>query len=206
MIFPNNETILQLHKKYAPSDSAFQIVYEHCRIIDEIATLLIDKSRLKLDTKLIHAAAMLHDIGYYPLFDTTDRVPKNLTITHGVTGAEILRKENINEAICRIAERHTGVGLTRENIFKQNLPLPPRDLVAETPEEQLIMYADKLHTKSLGPNDPHDTRGWFNLPETYSQHTRKFSEDNLAKFNRLVKSYGIPDLQALANKYNEKLI
>jgi len=203
--FPDDQAILTLHKKYAPSNRAFRAVYEHCQIIDEITRQLIKQSRLDLDTHLVHAAALLHDIGYYPLFDETSCVPKRLTITHGVVGADILRREGMDEAICRIAERHTGVGLTRESILRQGLPLPAKDLVAETPEEWLIMYADKLHSKSVGPDERHDVPGWFNSPEAYFEHARKFGEDNAAKFMQLVKQYGVPDLQTLAKKYNEEV-
>lgn len=120
-------------------------------------------------------------------------------------GAEILRKEGFGEAICRMAERHTGVGLTKEHILETNLPLPARDLVAETPEEQLIMYADKLHTKAIQPDDPHEDLGWFNTPESYLQHTRKFGEANAVKFTQMIEEYGVPDLAGLAEKYGQKL-
>lgn len=205
MTIPGDQAILALHEKYAPSKNAFQIVYEHCRIIDEIASQLIQQKQLNVNRQFVHAAVLLHDIGYYPLFDKTDRVPKRLIITHGVTGAEILRKEGIEEAICRIAERHTGVGLTREAIISQNLPLPKKDLIAETPEEKLIMYADKLHTKSIDPNEPLDVLGWFNSTEAYSKKARNFSEDNAAKFKQMVAEYGTPNLYTLAAKYGQEL-
>ncbi len=32
--------------------------------------------------------------------------------------------------------------------MRQNLPVPPADYLAETPEERLVMYADKFHSKS----------------------------------------------------------
>lgn len=205
MHFPNDTVILSLHQKYAPNKQAFRIVYGHCQIIDEIAKQLIEKQQLNVDPRLVHAAALLHDIGYYPLLDGSGHEPKGLGIKHGVIGAEILRKERVPEAICRIAERHTGVGLTRKSILQQNLPLPPRDLTAETPEEWLVMYADKLHTKSILADDPHDTIGWFVSPKTYLAHAQKFGEDNAARFTQLVEAYGVPDLKALSDTYNQQL-
>lgn len=201
----SDKTILDLHKKYAPHDTAFQIVFEHCQIISAITEQLIEQNHLVIDNRLVHVAAMLHDIGYYPLFDNSGYVPKATLIIHGVKGAEILRQEGLDEAVCRIAERHTGVGLTSESILSQNLPLPPRDLVAETSVEWLVMYADKLHTKSISPGDPHDTRGWFVSPETYLKITGKFGESNAATFRQLIAKYGVPDLQTMANKYSQEL-
>ena len=48
----------------------------------------------------------------------------------------------------RVCERHTGTGLTIEEINEQHLPLPPADYVPETIEEQIICYADKFYSKS----------------------------------------------------------
>lgn len=205
MSYPSEEAILALHKKYAPNNRAFEIVYEHCKIVDELARQLIAQHHLSLDKKLVHVAALLHDIGYYPLLDENGYEPEGVGIKHGIVGAEMLRTEGIDEVICRIAERHTGVGLTREGILKFKLPLPPRDFVPETAEEWLIAYADKLHSKAILINDPHDILGWFNAPQTYLEHARKFGEDNAGKFAQLIAKYGIPDLKELAGKYGQPL-
>jgi uncharacterized protein len=47
-----------------------------------------------------------------------------------------------------VAERHTGTGLTRQEIVRQQLPLPPQDFIPETLEEQIVCYADKFYSKS----------------------------------------------------------
>ncbi|HSW98398.1 MAG TPA: HDIG domain-containing protein [Candidatus Saccharimonadales bacterium] len=205
MSFPTDKAILDLHKKYAPTEQSLAVVYGHCQIIEKIAAELIKRNQLKVDTKLVHAAALLHDIGYYPLLDKNGYEPKGEGIKHGVTGAEMLRKEGVGEAICRIAERHTGVGLTRGGILKFHLPLPARDFIPETAEEWLVAYADKLHSKSILVDEPHDILGWFNRPETYLEYARRFGEENAARFAELVKKYGAPDLAAMANEYRQPL-
>ncbi|HUB93749.1 MAG TPA: HD domain-containing protein [Verrucomicrobiae bacterium] len=205
MPFPDDDTIQRLHKKYAPHDLAFTIVYGHCQIIAEISLEIIDKRHLDVTRGFVRAAALLHDIGYYPLFDASGYVPRDRLITHGVTGAELLRAENIPEPLCRIAERHTGVGLTRDSILKQKLPLPARDLIPETPTEWLITYADKLHTKAIMPNEPHDVTGYFNSPESYLRHAAKFGEANAARFAELIEVYGTPDLVRLASQHQQPL-
>ena len=48
----------------------------------------------------------------------------------------------------RVCERHTGAGLTKEDIIGQNLPLPHKDFLPETLEEQLVCYADKFYSKT----------------------------------------------------------
>ena len=47
-----------------------------------------------------------------------------------------------------VCERHTGTGLTQDYILTNHLPLPHRDLVPVTLEEQLICFADKFFSKT----------------------------------------------------------
>ena len=68
-------------------------------------------------------------------------------IRHGLIGAQLLRREGY-ERHARVCERHTGTGITREQIVRQQLPLPLGDYVPETLEEQLVCYADKFYSKS----------------------------------------------------------
>ena len=46
-----------------------------------------------------------------------------------------------------MCERHVGVGITKENIERNNLPLPKRDMRPRTIEEQIICLADKFYSK-----------------------------------------------------------
>ena len=52
------------------------------------------------------------------------------------------------EPYARVCERHTGAGLTADDIIRQQLPLPHMDLLPETLEEKLICYADKFYSKT----------------------------------------------------------
>ena len=91
---------------------------------------------------------MLHDIGIFrchaPSIYCEGTEPY---IKHGSIGAELLRQEGFPRH-ARVAERHTGTGLTREEIVRQQLPLPHEDFVPETLEEQIVCYADKFYSKS----------------------------------------------------------
>ena len=48
----------------------------------------------------------------------------------------------------RVCERHTGTGITKEDIIRQNLPLELKDYSPVTLEEKLICYADKFFSKT----------------------------------------------------------
>ena len=104
---------------------------------------------LNIDTDFVRNAAMLHDIGIIrvdaPGIECHGTEPY---IRHGVCGAEMLRAESLPECYARVCERHTGAGLTLNDIVSQNLPLPHHDLQPETIEEKLICYADKFYSKS----------------------------------------------------------
>ncbi len=52
------------------------------------------------------------------------------------------------ERHARVCERHTGAGISMDDILAQDLPLPLQDYLPETLEEQVICYADKFYSKS----------------------------------------------------------
>ncbi len=68
-------------------------------------------------------------------------------LCHGLIGGKVLREEGFPRH-ARVCERHTGAGLTRQQIEERQLPLPLADYLPETLEEQLICYADKFYSKS----------------------------------------------------------
>ncbi len=110
--------------------------------------------RFGIDTNFLYEAQMLHDIRIVK--DNSPSIHCYGTepyIRHGILGAEMLS----DERFARICARHTGSGLTREEIIAQNLPLPHIDLLPETIEEKLICYADSFFSKTqLGVEKPLD--------------------------------------------------
>ena len=88
------------------------------------------------------------------------------------------------------------MGLTKQQIIKSNLPLPHQDFVAETPEERLVMYADKFHSKV--PQ--------FNSLSLALTSAKKFGYDNEARFNALLAEFGAPKLDELAKTYNQNIV
>ena len=47
-----------------------------------------------------------------------------------------------------VCERHVGVGISADQVVRQKLPLPARDMLPLSVEERLICYADKFFSKT----------------------------------------------------------
>lgn len=200
MTLPSYEKIAVLHKKHAPSEDAFNLVFTHCQIVLDIAEQLIEASQLTVDRELVKVGCLLHDIGVYRMYLPDGTIDHAHYIQHGTQGYDLLQEEGFSEVICRIASHHTGVGLGKQEIIDEGLPLPPADYFAETPEEQLIMYADKFHTKSNPPK--------LMLPATYQEYIKKFnnSDQKIARFVEFQQQFGTPNLTPLSEKYGFEII
>ncbi|WP_066373093.1 HD domain-containing protein [Herbidospora mongoliensis] len=178
MLLPTDREIRALHEKYAPTQEAFDLVYTHCRIVHEIARqLLVPEVH---DAELVRVGSLLHDIGVYRLH------ADDSYLRHGILGHELLRAEGFPEVICRFCSCHTGVGLTRDDVRKQGLPIPVADYLAETPEEELVMYADNFHSKSNPPA--------YVSADAYEARIRRFGDDKAAAFRSMREKYGVPDI------------
>ncbi len=141
---------------YYPKDSKLRdILYVHSQNVADYAMNILNRHpEIKADRQFVYAAAMLHDIGIIRCnAEGIECFGTDPYICHGTIGARMLREESgISseevEPFARVCERHTGTGLTKEQIMSRNLPLPPMDLIPETLEEQLICYADKFFSKT----------------------------------------------------------
>ena len=191
-------SITRLHRKYSPSDRVYDLVHTHSKIVHDIAMQLIASSGFALDADLVKTGTMLHDIGAYPLFGSDDRLREGVDyITHGVEGEAILRREGFPRKVCRMASHHTGVGIPKEEVKQQNIPLPLDDYLAETDEELIIMYADKFHSKTTPP--------YFNSFEWYKKYVSRFGDDKVEKFEEMRRKFGLPDLVILSRKYGHEI-
>ena len=136
--------------KYYPEENGLRrILLIHSQSVAQKALqIVVSHPELNIDRDFILSAAMLHDIGivrtYAPGIECYGTEPY---IRHGVMGAAMMREEGY-EDLARICERHTGAGLSLDDIVSQNLPLPHQCFLPETIEEQLICYADKFFSKS----------------------------------------------------------
>lgn len=143
-------TFQEIIDKYYPTGTRRRDIYiRHCRQVADKALEILDAKKLNLDRDIVEAAAMLHDIGIFMTdADGIDCHGTEPYIAHGILGARLLRDNGFPEEIARVAERHTGAGISVEDIEELNLPLPHRNYMPETLLERLICYADKFFSKS----------------------------------------------------------
>jgi uncharacterized protein len=133
----------------------------------------------------------------YRLYDDAGELDEANYVRHGLLGHEVLREEGFPEVICRFASCHTGVGLSRDDVLRQGLPLPPGDYLAETGEEALVMYADKFHTKTAPPA--------LLTAGAYAATVRRFGEDKVAAFESMRAAFGEPDLAPFSRAYGHRV-
>jgi len=176
----NNNLIIDplkiIEKYYKKGSDLYNILVNHSEHVKNKALEIgIKHPELNLDLQFISEAAMLHDIGIYLCL--APRIychgTKNY-IEHGYLGADILRVEGLFKHAL-VCERHTGAGISLDMILKNQMPLPHRDLLPVTYEEQVICYADKFYSKTK-------------LNETLSiqrirTNLKKYGESELARFN-----------------------
>lgn len=141
---------LSVIERYYPADDELRrLLLLHSRQVADRCLEIAKRHReLPVDVQFLEEAAMLHDIGIRecnaPSICCRGIEPY---IRHGLIGGEMLRREGLPRH-ARVCERHTGTGLTRQQIERQQLPLPAEDFVPETLEEQIVCYADKFYSKS----------------------------------------------------------
>jgi len=170
--------------KYYPSENELRrILLVHSRQVADRCLLIARKHpELRLDSEFLEEAAMLHDIGIYrcdaPSIQCFGSEPY---ICHGVIGGEILRQEGWPRHAL-VCERHTGTGLSRQQIASQHLPLPPDgQYEPEALEEQVVCYADKFYSKTRLDRER-------TVVET-AQSLEKFGQEGVQKFLKWVDMF-----------------
>lgn len=161
---------------YPESNELKHILLVHSECVAEKALAMAHKHpELKLDMEFIREGALLHDIGIFlthaPGIHCLGEHPY---ICHGTLGAELLRKEGYPRHAL-VCERHTGAGISLQTILEQQLPIPHREMIPISLEEQLICFADKFYSKSHIDRERSVERARKSL--------EKFGEDGLARFD-----------------------
>jgi uncharacterized protein len=159
-----------IHKYIPPESFTYRVYLPHVSLVTAKALKIAKRLELSSEQQVfIEEAAMLHDIGIvkvkrYSLSSDGD-LPE---ICHAPAGREILECEGLSKHAL-VAERHIGVGISKEEIIAQQLPLPHRDMLPESIEEKIICWADLFFGKK---------------PE------RLWEETPLAKVEKKVARYG----------------
>lgn len=163
------------NKYYGDNPELRRIVTIHSEQVAKKAIEICESRKLPLDTKDVYIAAMLHDIGvvncHAPDICAYGSLPY---IQHGIEGRKIL-EENGLYRFASICDTHTGSGISKENIRKNKIPLPPKDYFPISLLEKLICYSDKFFSKSQ------DLTKEKNIEDVINQ-MKKFGEDSLERF------------------------
>ena len=135
----NEENAIRLLEKHSPDKESRDDVLGHSKAVQKAASELAEDVE-DCDKEFIKTACLVHDIGRFNM------PPKkgSEAIKHGIEGAKILKEEGWPEKFQRVCENHIGIGIRKQDIEEQNLPLPLKDYIPETKEEKIIAYADNL--------------------------------------------------------------
>lgn len=178
---------IDILKKHAGKGrKAYKILIAHSSAVKNLALLVAKKNpHLNVNIQLLEAAAMLHDIGIIktnaPDIGCFGDRPY---ICHGFLGREILEAEGLAE-VAPFCERHTGTGISKEEIIKYKLPLPHRDMLPVSIEEQILCYADKFFSKS-GKNLTQPKK----LKKIY-KNLSKYGEEKARRFDEFIGMFGL---------------
>ncbi len=194
-MYPTYEQIEKLHKKYAPSEELYELVFTHCQIVWEIAAQIIKGKKLPVNEELVKASALLHDIGTYKFMQEFNETGTSKYYQHGLEGYQIVKAEGLPEELCLILLHHMRLGLTKDAVIYEQLDLPVQDYSPTTIEEKLVMYADKFHSK----------KPQFNSFKGYRNFIQQFGQEQVDKFDALAQEFGIPDLEKLASRYTHPI-
>lgn len=174
---------LAIIDKYYPEDNKLKrILLTHSRQVANKALAIARlHPELHLDEAFLEEAAMLHDIGIF-LTDAPGIYcyGSKPYICHGTLGANLMRKEGypLHALVC---ERHTGAGISLEQIEREHLSIPKRDLLPVSLEEQVICFADKFFSKTHLEREK--TVGQAR------QSLEKFGQDGLTRFDKWCQSF-----------------
>lgn len=174
-----------LLKYYSKGSVLYEILYRHSEVVAGAAVLIARRNRhLNADEDFLYEAAMLHDIGIVmtdaPEIHCFGAYPY---IAHGYLGREIIEREGfLRHAL--VAERHTGTGLTRDDVKNQNLPIPLRDYMPLSIEEKIICYADKFYSKSA------ENLAQPKVITKIEKSISKYGSHKLAEFRQMADTFG----------------
>ncbi len=175
-----------IEKYYKKNSDAFRILTEHSRAVSKKAVAIAGAVReLSPDVEFIKEASMLHDIGIFltnaPDIDCYGEYDY---LMHGVLGRELLEKEGLMKHAL-VCERHIGVGISLKQIIEEDLPLPKREMVSETIEEEIIALADNF----FGKSEKNLTRE--RSVEEVRERIKKHGEEKLNTLNQWFVKYKI---------------
>ena len=174
---------LAIINKYYPEDNELKhILLTHSRSVADKALWIADRHpELELDRHVLEEAALLHEIGVFltdaPGIHCHGTHPY---ICHGYLGSELMQKEGYPRHAL-VCERHTGAGMSLQSILDQQLPVPHRDMLPVSLEEQVVCFADKFFSKTHLDREK--------SPEKVLKSISRFGEEGVLRFNDWCKRF-----------------
>ncbi len=164
-----------IRKYYSENSKAYPILVDHCRLVaDKAIELALNHPELDIDMQFVEEAAMLHDIGVFlthaPDIGCYGDQPY---LRHGYLGSAIIHKEGFPRHAL-VCERHTGTGLTKEDIIGLEFPITPRDMRPVSLEEQLICFSDKFYSKSKPGKEKTVEKVRVSMTKYGEHHVKRF--------------------------------
>ncbi len=109
-------------------------VVEHAKAVARKAVNIAEKIQAaghEVDVQLVETGALLHDIGR----------SQTHGFDHGYFGSLILKDRGLEQQ-SKIAARHIGAGVTKQEAKRNGLP--SKDFIPKTLEEKIVANADNL--------------------------------------------------------------
>ncbi|MEG1546510.1 MAG: HD domain-containing protein [Bacteroides sp.] len=168
---------IDIINKYYPEENKLKnILLIHSRSVANKALQIANSHpEFSLDKSFLEEAALLHDIGiFYTDAESIQCFGTEPYIRHGYLGAELLRKEGYPRHAL-VCERHTGAGISTKEIIRQQLPIPLREMLPISKEEQVICFADKFFSKTHLQKEK--------TVEEALKSIAKYGEEGIVRFN-----------------------
>lgn len=145
----NMDTIAIIEKCYKKDTKLYNILISHSTdVMNKAVSMAKKHPELNIDIDFVKEASMLHDIGIFLTHAPSIKCyGMHEYICHGYLGREILEKLGYPKHAL-VCERHTGTGLTLQQIISEDLPLPHREMMPVSIEEQIICFADCFYSKT----------------------------------------------------------
>ena len=170
------DAIAIINKYYPEENELKHILLTHSRSVADKALWIADRHpELNLDRDFLEEAALLHDIGIF--LTDADGIHchgAHPYICHGYLGSELMQKEGYPRHAL-VCERHTGAGLSLQSILAQELPVPHREMIPVSLEEQVICFADKFFSKTRLDQEKSIERALKSIS--------KYGEEGVNRFN-----------------------
>ena len=171
-----------IDKYYTQGSELKNILLIHGRsVADKALSIAKNHPELELDVQFLEEAALLHDIGIF--MTKAERIycfGEYPYICHGYLGADLLRSEGFPRHAL-VCERHTGAGVSLSSISEQKLPLPQREMIPISLEEQVVCFADKFYSKTKLDREK--------SVEKALKSILRYGDEGVARFNEWCRTF-----------------